>query len=316
MILFLLLARTASAEPSTVALADDEPVGDEPGPMPAADPADGHDPADFGDHLLALDDPFNALTWYRRALWEDPDRPDADALRFRVAYTYERGERWAAAEVAYGQLASRSELLAAQASYRQGVVTALSGDTDAAIFHLEGVESWYPEAVWAQRATFATGVLALQEHQLELAAARFDRVDGELGTKAAALADRAREPLPTRSPLVAAGLSTVVPGGGQLYAGHRGDAIMAFAASSVLALWSTTLIVDGLADERVWEVGAGAVVGGMAGLAWTSNVVGAWRGADRANRHHERRRAEAILEDAWDERLELHSDEVELPARD
>ena len=217
--------------------------------------------------------------------------------------------------MAYGQVVSLSDELAAQAAYRQAVVTALAGDHDAAVFHFEGVGSWYPDSEWASRAGYATGVVALQEHELETAATRFDTVTGPLEAKASGLAASAREPTQRRSPGVAAALSTVIPGSGQLYAGHKGDGVMAFVATGVLTVWSATLLADGLTDDRAWEVGAGAVVGGMAGLAWTSNVIGAYRGAKRANEHAERRRAEALLEEAWDAQLQLHSDEVQLPAR-
>ena len=46
---------------------------------------------------------------------------------------------------------------------------------------------------------------------------------------------------------------------------------------------------------------------------YPSNLIGAWRGAVRTNKQHERRRAEALLKEAWDPALELDIDDVQAP---
>ncbi len=272
----------------------------------------------FADRLLDAGDPFNALTWYRLALHLDPDRPDAEVVRFRMAWAYEAGGRWDAAEAAYGQVLGPG--LTDRATWRIAAVAAQDGrpqDADRWFAVLADEElALHPDSPWVTRAPFARGVVALQAHDLPTAARRFAEVPPEAdpwGPRAASLATASAVPLPSRSPLLAAVLSTVLPGSGQVYTGHLGDGLMAFAASGVLGAWSYTLVRQGVEQERAWEVGLGAVVGGMATLTWSSNVVGAWRGAHRFDDRQARERADALLAEAWDPALELQAADVALP---
>jgi len=281
---------------------------------------DGATARSFADHLLEQGDPFNALTWYRLALYLEPERPDAEVIRFRMAWAYEAGHRWDAAEAAYGQVLGPG--LTDRATYRIAAVAAQDGRPEDAdrwlsVFFSNDYEDSFvvhPGSPWAERAPYARGVVALQAHDLDTAARRFAEVpEGPWRARAQPLAKAAAEPLPSRSPLLAASLSALVPGAGQTYAGHAGDGLMAFAANAVLGVWSYALLRQGIEQERAWEVGLGCVTGGMFTVTWASNVVGAWRGARRFDETKARDRAEALLGEAWDPTLELRAEDVALP---
>ncbi len=87
------------------------------------------------------------------------------------------------------------------------------------------------------------------------------------------------------TPLLAGCLSTIIPGAGQVYYGHYGDALMSF------------VFPVGLAAASYYYFDAGRpfpgwVTGGLAGLFWLSQAYGAYVGA-RAKRHE--RRGEYLL---------------------
>lgn len=287
-----------------------EPV---PSETPAPPALSAEQAAAFGDHLLAEGDAYNALTWYRLALFLDPQRPDADALRFREGLAYERGERFPAAVFAYGQVGGD---LADRAAYRAALADHRAGNDLSADLSLERVGLFFPESEWAPRAAFARGVLALRAFDLDKAEAQFGAFDfpsSPLAPRASALALAAAEPIPKKSPKLAAGLS-LVPGLGQLYAGHPGDAFMAALFNIPLGLGSGLLLADGIDQGRPTEIAAGAVLGTVfLAATYPSNLVGAYRGAKRTNERRERVRAEALLQQAWDPGLELDSNDVTPP---
>lgn len=283
-------------------------------PVPAAPPVDASVARGFADHLLSAQDPFNALTWYRLALYLDPARPDADAIRFRMAWAYEKGERYDAAEVAYGDLAGTS--LASRAAYRSAAVSLLQEDWSAADQAFEAVTLYHPGTDWAARAAFARGITWLEANQLQRAATAFSQVpqgEGPWDERAATLGEQALAPTARRSPLLAASLSAVVPGAGQAYSGHVGDGVMALLANGVLGVWSYTLLRDGLEEDQAWETGMGSVIGAMFLVTWSSNVLGGWRSAERYQHTQARHRAEDLLQQAFDPELELQTGDVRLP---
>lgn len=82
------------------------------------------------------------------------------------------------------------------------------------------------------------------------------------------------------APLLAASMSILVPGAGQVYYGHYGDALMSFVFSV------------GMAATSCYYFGAerplpGWIAGGLAGFFWLGQAYGAYVGA-RARRHAKR----------------------------
>lgn len=312
MIQSLVVTATLSLDPGAApAPAPPPPPVEAPAPAPPS--VDAATAVAFGDHLYAEGDAYNALTWYRLALFLDPGRPDADALRFREAMAYERGERYPAAVFAYGQVTGP---MADRAAYRSALCEEHAGNPTSARVSMERVAAYYPDSPWAPRAAFAEGVMALRRYDLATASRTFGAFsypDSPLAPRATHIAAEAAEPLPRKRPLLAAGLS-VLPGLGQLYAGHPGDAMMAALFNIPLGLGAGLLLADGIEQKRGVEIGAGAVLGSVFWLAtYPSNLIGAWRGAQRTNKQHERRKAEALLKEAWDPSLELDIDDVQAP---
>lgn len=304
MLILSLLATALAADPAPAPAADVAP------PMVAT--VDSPAASGFADSLMAAGDAYNALTWYRLALYLDPARPDADALRFRVALAYERGDRFPAAVYAYGQVGGS---LADDAAYRSALADFHAGNPLSADVSLERLPLFYPDSELAPTAAYLRGVLALERKDLSAAEARFaafNMPDSALAPKAAALAEAARAPVRTRAPLLAGALS-VVPGLGQLYAGHPGDAAMAAIVNIPVGVTSALLLREGVQTGHTGVLVAGAILGGAFVITYPSNLLGAYRGALRANERERQLRAESLLGQAWDPSLMLDPDDVPLP---
>jgi hypothetical protein len=282
--------------------------------QPAAPNVDADTAVAYADWLLRHSDPFNAITWYRLGLFLEPERPDAGALRFRIGLAYELGARWQAAEVAYGQVAD--DTLNARAAYRAALALRVSGNGASVDQQLAAVAQFHPGTEWAERATYARGLVYLHDHDLKSARARLAEVpvDGNRwGVTASNLVVALEEPLPSRSPWMAAGLSAVVPGMGKVYAGQSRDGLMSFVVNGLLGAWSYTLLRQGSQDEgRAWQMGMGAVIGGSFALAYSANVVGSWRAAGRFEAQQSRDRAASLLGQLYDPTLELDPRDVPL----
>jgi hypothetical protein len=285
-------------------------------PLPVA--LDATSAPRFGDTLLAAGDPFNALTYYRLGLFLDPDRPDATALWFRVALCYERGERWDAAASAWLDLAGRDPIASPHATYRAAMSTLGAGRYAEAKLDLQEVAAEGQGTAWAERAAFLIPVADLLAN--DPASARLEFASFDAAHPGSPLIARSQAAVAVleghdwhRPPALAGAMSLILPGSGQLYAGHAGDGVMAFVANGTLATFTYSLMRQGIEQDRGWEVGMGTVLGGMTALSWTSNVIGAAQGAKRANVHHARRKAEAALREADAKDLEREAADVELP---
>jgi TM2 domain-containing membrane protein YozV len=302
-ILFLLAAGKARAEEPAVAVGDT---------------LDSVSAVAFGDELYAADDPFNALTFWRLGLFLDPDREDAGAVRFRLALAYEKGDRHAAAVRAWLDLAGRDELWSPQATYRAAMSALAGNQPGEARVYLGEVVLEDASGPWGERAAFMIPIVDLKAGNATSAQAGFDAFVS--AHPASPYAERAKatsallaDPIRRRSPAVAGTMSLILPGSGQMYAGHVGDGVMALLANGLFGFWSYTLLRDGFEDDERWKIGSGVAMGSFTAYVWASNVVGAVSGAQRANRHAERRRNEAALEAADSADLQRDAEDVKLP---
>ena len=272
----------------------------------------------FGDALLHDGDPFNALTAYRLALFLSPDRPDAPELRFRVALCYELGDRFDAATASWLDLAGRHSDWSTQATYRAAMTLLEGGHFDEAQLYLDEVASEGTGTPWAERAAFMKGEAAMEAGRSDQANAALESFKtafpaSELLPRAVA-ADRVLDQHVRHvSPALAATMSTVLPGSGQIYAGHTGDGVMAFIANGTLGYWSYALLRQGVEQDRGWEVTAGGVIGFMAVTSWTSNVIGSAMGAKRTNTLARKERLDAAMREADNALLERDAEDVALP---
>jgi hypothetical protein len=148
-------------------------------------------------------------------------------------------------------------------------------------------------------------LLALHESDASAALAALDRIDTDapLGPEGAALAVatarhglRAGVPGGARSPGVAAALSAVVPGSGQLYSGHAYDAAQAFALTTSLgygayAAWRHELDRGGPTAYVLPSLATA-----VAGAFYLANVRGAHASARRFSAFREARFYRAAIE--------------------
>ncbi|MCO4745627.1 MAG: hypothetical protein KC912_12615 [Proteobacteria bacterium] len=267
----------------------------------------------FADDLVRRGDPFNALTFYRLSghLSGTPE----PSIAFRTALCYELGERFSAAEESYLDLAGRFPDWSARATWRAAMSARHDGRFGEAALHLSDVSLEGQGTELATRAQFMQGVLALDQVELERADQSFEQFvlthpDHAMAPRAVAARSVLADRVPRRSPVLAGILSAVIPGSGQLYAGHPGDAAMAFLSSGVLGLWSYTLVRSGVEDQQGWRVGTGTALGTVAAFTWTSNVFGSVRGAKRSNSYLRRGRAQSALRETADPSLEEHGEDV------
>lgn len=274
--------------------------------------------AAFADHLLSEGDPFNALTWYRLGLFLDPEGSDAPVLAFKVAFCYERGERWEAAQSAYLDVAGTWPEWSAQATWRAAMSARQAEVWPLARLYLQEIRLDTPDHPRAEQAAYMEALLSVQEQDLAKAdqhLAAFSKAwpSSSLLPRVQATREVLARPVRHRSPLAAGLLSTAVPGLGQAYATHYGDGIMALLTSGGSAALAGTLILYGVESERGWATATGTGFAVLSGFFWTSQVVGAVRGARRANRLWTHQRADEAMEQglhpdldptAWDVELE------------
>src|SRR5262249_36619242 len=141
----------------------------------------------------------------------------------------------------------------------------------------------FPHDTIGQQARYQRAWMLLYQRQWRDAAAQFQQVGPEsmLYQSAQLLAQEALEGerLPTKSPVLAGILSGLLPGGGQLYNGRVGDALLAFflnglfIAGAIEAVHSNVPAVAGVLSffEAGWYAG---------------NIYGAVNGAYKYNRHN------------------------------
>ncbi|MFT5687061.1 MAG: hypothetical protein ACI8RZ_008018 [Myxococcota bacterium] len=289
MIRFLLAVAHAEevAPPTVEAPAVDAPAVDAP-------TVDAATASAFADHLLATGDAYAALSWYRLSDFLAPD----PATTFRIGLAYEHGDRFGAAAHVYSQLSTP------EAALRSALCQHHAGGTALADAALSDLPLRHPGSPQADHAGYIRGVLALEAHDLDAAAERFAAVTGPLAQPAALLSEASAVPIEHRSPGLATTLS-LVPGVGQMYAGHVGDGLVAMAVSGGLGLWSGTMLAYGISQDRPGLTAVGGVLAGATLVTWSSNLVGAYTGATRFNRHAARSRSEALLEAAWRAELAL-----------
>lgn len=167
-----------------------------------------------------------------------------------------------------------------------------SGDHDAALVELVGVD--LPDAAYLR----AWSHLQLDQQSEALAALDSSSL-GPLQPTATQLAGtvRAWEPLPRRSPGLAVGLSAVIPGAGQVYAGAPVQGAGSFLLHALAGVGAWWLVSQ---EQWVWA----GVVGGVGGILYLNNLGDAWV---RARRFQERRRQERMddLVEEYEPGLEL-----------
>ncbi|MBN2799685.1 MAG: hypothetical protein JXX28_11110, partial [Deltaproteobacteria bacterium] len=265
----------------------------------------------FADHLLRGDDPFNALTWYRLGsfLSEEP-RPGAE---LRAAWCYELGSRYDAAEAAYIAVGERYPQLAEVTGWRAAMASRAAGRVGMARVYLQEISLDAPGTPAAARAQWMEALLAIEQGQDAYGAAHLD-VGGAYAARSAETLARLQAPYRVVSPTGAGVMSAVLPGSGQVYAGHWGDGVMALLTTAGSGALSYTLLRYGAEEDRGWAKTAGVSFGTLSGFFWASEVLGAVRGAQRANRLSRSHHLDEVFAAAITPDLEVSAEAVDTSA--
>ncbi len=275
--LLLLLAAALTAAPATGRAAPD----------PSTELA-------FADSLYAGRDYYRSITEYRRFMIRHPDDPAAPYARLRIGLAFYQGEQW---EDATAEL---RELRQAFAGSATGLAAALvEADThtrqrrygQAATVLQDALFSAPAGAPLTDAARIQLGAGLLRNGDVEAAQEAWKAVPA-----ASPLAERARgleqaagdlSSLPRRRPWLAASLSAVLPGAGQVYVGRYSDAALAFCLNSLLIWASIEAFENDLAVT-------GALLATVEGGWYFGNIYNALNGAHKFNRRQEDRYFDAL----------------------
>ncbi|MEI8139917.1 MAG: tetratricopeptide repeat protein [bacterium] len=205
----------------------------------AAVPSDSNPVMAFADDLFSRGDYYRAITEYERYVFQNPEAPQAGRARLQVGMCYYRGEKWEAARDQFLKLkewyGDRPEgrdawLMLAKTFYRLEKYTMAEG-------LIEEFIQKFPDDNRIGDALIMKGICLARFGSREWAresfrsvptnSVRFADVEALVG-----LAGRLDD-VPQKSPGLAAGLSALLPGAGQLYVERPRDATVSFLINGV-----------------------------------------------------------------------------------
>lgn len=218
----------------------------------------------FADILFAEGDHYRAITEYKRFLHLFPADREAPRATLRIAESYLAGRRWTEAELALERVerehpgtteAGRAALLLAEVAYRQEHFTA-------ARIRFRQIAEQATDLANRREARYRLAWSLIEEGRYAAAAQELAPLAEAKAAELAAEMPRL-ERLPQKSPALAGGLSALLPGAGQLYAGRPRDAALAFLlnAAFIAGTWeafdSGNEVVGGilLCFEAGWYAG-------------------------------------------------------------
>lgn len=215
-----------------------------------ARPTDADRALAFANHLFTAGDYYRAITEYERVIfYHGEDRETVATARFQIALAYQKGRQWAAAGEQFRALADSyaGSAHGARALFLLGETYYLQQDYTLAADAYDELLSRYPQADDADSARLRRGVCYLQLRRWELAATEFRATPPaspsfELTRQLADATDQYPD-IPRKSPAVAAGLSAVLPGAGQLYVKRPKDALTSFLLNG-LFIWGAVESFD------------------------------------------------------------------------
>lgn len=198
----------------------------------------------FADHLFDQEDYYRAITEYERLIFLFPKHPLAKTAEYRIALAYFKGEKLPQAIQRLRKISEdrAGEDLGKQALATLGDAYVQKKEYTAAIEVFDRFLKADPGHQQADAVRIKIGWAYLRQGNWRQASEEFRKLpqDSPLRQNAEGLAqDAAAYPdIPAKSPVLAGGLSAVLPGAGQLYVGRPTDAAISFALNSVF-LWAT-----------------------------------------------------------------------------
>lgn len=243
----------------------------------------------FADHLFTQGDYYRAITEYERLAFTYPAQTLAAHARYQIGMCYMAGQRWdqaiTAFERAHKQSADKrtaqmSGLMIAETHYRRGAFSA-------ALSALETLRQSPLDSDLADLCRLIEGKCYLRFGNIGYAQNTFQKVAAsnaslrtvaeQLGRDSALLSD-----VPTKSPRLAAALSAILPGAGQLYTERTGDAMVAFIVNGVLIFGVIEAFHH---DEDV----TGTALACLEGLWYGGTIYNAANNAHKYNRDQKNR---------------------------
>ena len=198
----------------------------------------------FADHLFEQGDYYRAITEYERLIFFHPGHPLARTAKFQIALSYSRGDKFSQAIQRFRALSEEypDNETGRKSLYLLGETYYQKKDYTQAIDVLERFLATYPDDARRDAARIRIGWAYLRQGNWQQASAEFQKlpVDSSLSAQAEGLATDAKAypEIPKKSPALAAGLSAVLPGAGQLYVGRPADAAVSFLLNGFF-IWAT-----------------------------------------------------------------------------
>jgi hypothetical protein len=216
-------------------------------------------PLDLGDHLYQEGSYEEAITEYERSIFFADSTDDVRLGLERISRTYrEMGEWHLSADRLLDTLAFRKEPNgSARTRIAVGLDLVRAGESDSANYQFRRVVQGQASKEIRTRARLLMGIVDIHEHRWESA-----RANLMPSLKDAGLLDRSihriekRLMVPvsgTKSPKLAAILSAVLPGLGQIYAGEWRSGINAFVLNGLIVLWA-------IREMRSGDLGDGVLI--------------------------------------------------------
>ncbi len=237
----------------------------------------------FADYLYTQGDYLRAAGEYQRYLFSQPTPLEDDILR-RIADSYRLG----------GQPDRAVQFLETQpdsnlARYELGATYFLMKRYDESIRFLKESQDLFQGGEYRWKSQLLIGVNQLMQKRWENAVQHFDQFDLRGRPEAAGrrvsmykkYAEAGRN-LPSKSPLLAGFLSTVLPGSGRVYVGRSNDALLTVFLLGILG-WGA---YDGFSENSV-SSRKGWVLGTIGGILYLGNIYGSVVAAQTHNRRME-----------------------------
>lgn len=193
----------------------------------------------FADSLYEEGDYYRAITEYKRFIFSFPRHQFFSKAEFYIAMCYFKGGKWDLASQMYRSLATRyaQKPIGKNALFHLAKVYYRSGQYGSAIRTCHELQKNYLHDPLAGDAKIMLSICYLRLRQSEKAKEVLDGSlhDAELSVTADGLAQEIEKykSLPSKSPELAAGLSAVIPGSGQLYVKRPRDAAISFLLNSL-----------------------------------------------------------------------------------
>ena len=240
----------------------------------------------FADYLYEQGDFLRAVGEYQRYLFYKPQ--DSEIIRYRIALCHRFGGKTEQAIQIFETFLQESpnSELASSTYFQIGVSYFLMERYEKSVNYLGASLPHITDILYRAESQQVIGLSYLMQKQWLEAEKIFNGLQEsdvlEVREKAAMYSKYAAQgtKLPTRSPLLAGFLSTIVPGAGRVYTGRVGDAV-----NSLLTVGLTGWQAydgfrrDGLSSVKGWTLGT------LSGIFYLGNIYGSVISARVYNRH-------------------------------